>query len=75
MNVKTIVECTADSIYLGWRDELEVTDSEGNTVTIKLTAEQIADLAETATRKVKEHKEKQLEKLREELEELENESC
>ena len=74
MNVKTVVELTADSIYLGWRG-LEVTDKDGNEVNIKLSKEQIASLAENATSRAKEDRRKLIEELREELEELESDPC
>lgn len=71
MQVKQIVEITADSFYTSWRG-LEITDSNGNEVKINFTDEQIETLAESFAQKVERNKKRQLEKLREQLEEMED---
>lgn len=72
MKVKQVVTLTASSIWLSWRS-LQIEDADGNEVEISLDDSQIDSLAERFTSRSKENKIKQLEKLREELEELEEE--
>ena len=72
MKVKQVVTLTASSIWLSWRS-LQIEDADGNEVAISLDDSQIDSLAERFTSRSKENKIKQLEKLREELEELEEE--
>ncbi len=67
MKVKQTVEVTADHIYCGWKG-LEITDIHGNEVIVAVTDEQIASLAERLTDKAKDTEKKNLEKLREQLE-------
>lgn len=74
MQVKRIVEITAESTYVGYYG-LEITDIEGNEVKINLTKDQIATLADRFKDKADRNRKEQLEKLREQLEELESESC
>lgn len=67
------VEINAENIYVGWQG-LEVTDSNGDEVRIKLSNEQYISLLDRISTKVKRIREDQREKLQKELEELDAES-
>ena len=70
-NVITVTN--VESIYMGWRNQIEISDKDGNEVTIDLEDDMILGLSEKIGKKADEIRESRIEAARKQLEEL-NES-
>lgn len=71
MKSKTIVDITANSVWLGYRS-LQITDVNGDQVEVQLSDELISYLADRFTSRIKENEKRRIERIKEELTELEN---
>lgn len=67
---QSVTFTNVESIYVGWSNQLEASDANGNEVSLELNDELVCRLADKLAEKAKEIREKQVQEARETLEAL-----